>query len=287
MDSSGGIEVVDTTELWRMADDLQKLKTCPKNGSSHYYIAKAMQLSVIRKDPESFGRCLRYFPPKAIEYLNHINNKVFQRKTQPKTRRCLSDQRAFLDWVERIHALLKKEGLLNSCSWMLFRPHAAADAAWNRLFVTAPLAAQRVRDRLDYVERKFEEFKNGGSDFNLFDALMVFAQTIQDIVLALRANDVLKATPPGKSYQPGTPEIDKATLAFAILFQEPKISPTELAKRIGVKRNTLYSRAQKWNHVRDTLKACDAKSRPRGSRSKDGEIEAEDEYREFHPTDDD
>ncbi len=80
-------------------------------------------------------------------------------------------------------------------------------------------------------------------------------------------------------------QLDKPVLAIALLVQYPSISPTELASVLGVSRGTLYSSSEKWRHVRQTLIARDG-NRPKGVKSADGHIDAEDDDREFHPTDD-
>lgn len=77
-----------------------------------------------------------------------------------------------------------------------------------------------------------------------------------------------------------------AIIAMAILLKEPKISPTDLAKRVGVVKGTLYKRNETWKGVRQTLMARDT-SLPKGKKDKDGNIEAADEYREHHPINDD
>ncbi|UCC31278.1 MAG: hypothetical protein JSU86_03185 [Phycisphaerales bacterium] len=84
-----------------------------------------------------------------------------------------------------------------------------------------------------------------------------------------------------------SPEIDKPTLALAILFQQPDISPTDLANRVGVARSTLYSKSPKWKPVRQTLTARGDGTLPKGRKGNDGSIEAEHEYSEYHPADDD
>jgi len=82
-------------------------------------------------------------------------------------------------------------------------------------------------------------------------------------------------------------KIDPATHAVALLIDDPTISPTELAKRVGVSRGTLYGKSKKWNSVRLTLTARDSARVPRGEKSADGTLEAADEFREFHPIDGD
>ena len=80
--------------------------------------------------------------------------------------------------------------------------------------------------------------------------------------------------------------LHKATIAKAILFEEPDISPTELAKRVGVSRGTLYSKSKKWIDVRRTLKARDNTATPHGTKSADGKLDAAADDRESHPTHD-
>jgi hypothetical protein len=85
---------------------------------------------------------------------------------------------------------------------------------------------------------------------------------------------------PGRG--PASPEravtIDPATHALAILFQEPDITPTELADRVGVQRSTLYSKGKKWQAVRQTLTARDSGQAPKGTKSDEGDIEAESDH---------
>ena len=90
----------------------------------------------------------------------------------------------------------------------------------------------------------------------------------------------------GQTTTPPVTPVNKPTLATAILLEEPEISPTELAERVGVSRGTLYGRSKKWKHVRDTLRARDSARVLKGTKSLDGDIEAQAEHREFHPTDD-
>ena len=80
--------------------------------------------------------------------------------------------------------------------------------------------------------------------------------------------------------------VDKATLAMAILFKNPEISPTKLAQEVGVSRGTLYSKSKKWIDVRRTLRARNTGEALRGSKSADGRLDAAAEHREFDPTDD-
>lgn len=70
-----------------------------------------------------------------------------------------------------------------------------------------------------------------------------------------------------------SPEIHPATLAKAILFEEPGISSTELARRIKVSPGTLYSTRGKWKDVRALLKGR-PKPDKRGAKSQDGQLEA-------------
>ena len=46
-----------------------------------------------------------------------------------------------------------------------------------------------------------------------------------------------------------------ASIALAVLFEEPDIQVSELAKRAGVSPGTLYSRGKRWKSVRATLMA--------------------------------
>lgn len=87
-------------------------------------------------------------------------------------------------------------------------------------------------------------------------------------ILTLRLKALVKPVKP-------QPKIDLVNHALAVLFQEPDISPTELAKRVGVSRSTLYGRG-KWQHIAKTLRARDTGRIHRGSKSKDGDLEAED-----------
>ncbi len=80
--------------------------------------------------------------------------------------------------------------------------------------------------------------------------------------------------------------IDEATLAMAIIFKNPEISPTDLARQVGVSRGTLYSRSKKWIDVRRTLMARDKGEALQGTKSADGELDATGECREFDPIDD-
>ena len=85
----------------------------------------------------------------------------------------------------------------------------------------------------------------------------------------------------------GKPEPHPASIAMAILFEHPDISPTDLAKQVGVSRGTLYSKSAKWKHVRQTLKARNNAQAVRGTKSTDGDLEAQGQYREYDPTHDD
>jgi hypothetical protein len=71
------------------------------------------------------------------------------------------------------------------------------------------------------------------------------------------------------------PNVHPATLAKAFLFEEPDISPTDLANRVGVSRGTLYSNSPKWRDIARTLRARNRDKIPKGVKSKDGFIEAE------------
>lgn len=77
------------------------------------------------------------------------------------------------------------------------------------------------------------------------------------------------------------PVVHAAELCLAVLFNEPEISPTELAKRVGVRRSTLYSKSPRWKHVRQTLVARDTHRLPKGEKTADGDLEA------VHPLTDD
>lgn len=56
---------------------------------------------------------------------------------------------------------------------------------------------------------------------------------------------------------PGKPPFDvhPATIAKAILFEQPDITPTDLARRLGVSPSTLYSKRKGWKDVRAILLA--------------------------------
>jgi len=82
--------------------------------------------------------------------------------------------------------------------------------------------------------------------------------------------------------------IGKPSLALAVLFTEPDISPDDLARRIGVRRTTLYSRSEEWRPVRDTLTARSGRDDlPVGTVDADGNVDAEAEHGELHPAGDD
>ncbi len=80
--------------------------------------------------------------------------------------------------------------------------------------------------------------------------------------------------PPASKRDPRAPKIHAATLAKAILFEEPDISPTNLAKQVGVSPGTLYTRTARWKDVRATLLARGDTEAPQGFKDKDGNIEA-------------
>lgn len=69
-----------------------------------------------------------------------------------------------------------------------------------------------------------------------------------------------------------------AQLAKTYLVEDPSISPTQLAKRVGVARSTLYKKSGPWGEVRKLLKARGSiRDIPRGSKAKDGKTEAWDD----------
>lgn len=75
-----------------------------------------------------------------------------------------------------------------------------------------------------------------------------------DVIEDLRTLGIEAASSPGPERADGQQAgIAKHTLAKAILFEDPEISPTELAKRVGVRRGTLYKKSPQWIDVRRTL----------------------------------
>jgi len=108
--------------------------------------------------------------------------------------------------------------------------------------------------------------------------------------LSARANEGNAGARGGKRARRAMPgaavglPVGKETLAKAILFEKPDISPSDLAKQVGVSRGTLYSKSKKWIDVRRTLVARDHAQAVKGTKSADGALDAEAEEREFHPT---
>ena len=66
-----------------------------------------------------------------------------------------------------------------------------------------------------------------------------------------------------------------------------EMPPTELARRVGVSRGTLYSNSKKWGDVAKTLRARKGHDLPSGSKSRNRDLEAEADGRESWPTEDD
>ncbi len=78
------------------------------------------------------------------------------------------------------------------------------------------------------------------------------------------------------SPRPQTSHVHKATLAQAMIFENPEITPTELVEKLGVTRGMLYKTTGKWANVRRLLVARDGGG-PNGFRTEDGFVDAYDE----------
>jgi hypothetical protein len=95
------------------------------------------------------------------------------------------------------------------------------------------------------------------------------------VMLATTANTIV---PYGKREGPPEAKVHPATLAKAILFEQPDISPTKLAERIGVTRSTLYKTTPPWKDVRAILLA-------RGDSDTGYEVDGKPEAEHERPTD--
>jgi DNA-binding phage protein len=67
-------------------------------------------------------------------------------------------------------------------------------------------------------------------------------------------------------------ELSKEVQVLAIFADNPKLSDTEIAKKAGISRTSLY-RMKKFKQVKEVLQSSKA-DLPKGSKSKDGDIEA-------------
>lgn len=84
----------------------------------------------------------------------------------------------------------------------------------------------------------------------------------------------LGKAPADKANTTAQPKEPAHVRAMAILLTEPNIVPTELARRVGVSRGTLYGKRPPWKAIRDTLLARPPTSCPHGTKDRDGNIEA-------------
>jgi hypothetical protein len=67
-------------------------------------------------------------------------------------------------------------------------------------------------------------------------------------------------------------ELSKEVQVLAIFADNPKLSDTEISKKAGISRTSLY-RMKKFKQVKEVLQSSKA-DLPKGSKSKDGDIEA-------------
>jgi hypothetical protein len=81
-----------------------------------------------------------------------------------------------------------------------------------------------------------------------------------------------EGTPPGAQAEAATPKISNEAIALAVLADHPEWTDTQIAKVAGCNRTTLY-KWTKYVRAREMLMSEKA-ARPRGSKSKDGHIEA-------------
>ncbi len=167
--------------------------------------------------------------------------------------------------------LAVRVGLDNRQSWS-YVARAGHSCIWHATRYTTPRGVEELDDITDIVSKIHAYF----TDARMAELLCWF--------WAHYPAEAAEMELPKAAGDPGSPglagevkaagdraDIDKPTLTMAILLREPEIAPTMLAKRVGVSPGTLYSKSEKWKHVRQTLLARgDA---PRGKRS-NGQVEA-------------
>jgi len=106
-------------------------------------------------------------------------------------------------------------------------------------------------------------------------AVYLNAETSSGTVVPVYLPTTQKAGPVVDDGQrPTANGVHPATLAKAILFEQPDISPTELAKRCGVSPSTLYKTTGPWKDVRAILMARPKGNLPTGQRAEDGRLDA-------------
>ena len=163
----------------------------------------------------------------------------------------------------------------------LARDAYSETAAAGMLPVFSPLIDDFVSAHREWVQASFEAAERNEShcsDANLFDRWCKSFWKLDERRGALAADIQLQCGIRSDAQEPpaiAADQIGPMEKALALLISNPELDNGAVARKVGVKRQTLYK--PNWKQYQDARRLMKAPSIPKGSKSADGTIEAIDD----------